>query len=187
MSSLRKGINSAINYFYTHRLSSEGSAWSSTRQVTVKSLVIHRCAAYLWNWSKDIWLAGTGRGKNTKMLRSSFWRFAICQPDHMFKQHFFNKNRTLILENYKILYRKHQLQKLQLLTLTANYKSRSKTLAMPGNKQSVWDARRVKSRRLLSDIKALFTTSWSNSKTKHGVPYSSHAQEFHSPVIKNWP
>lgn len=129
-----------------------------------------------------------GRGKNTKILWSPFWRFDICQPDHMLKQRFFNKNRILILENDKIWCRKHQLQKLQLWTLTAIYKSRRKTLTTPRNKRFLWDAQRANSRHIPSDIKALFNTSQSNFKTKHGVPHSSHAQDFfHSPVRKNWP
>lgn len=109
---------------FTHTVSSEGLAWSSTRQVTV----IHRCAAYLWKQAKDIWLVGGGRGKTTKTLWSYFWRFAMCPPAHMLKQHFFNKKSILTLGNYKIWYRKHQLQKLQLWTPKANCKSKVKHL-----------------------------------------------------------
>lgn len=57
-----------------------------------------------------------------------FWRFAVCPLAHMLKQHFFNKNSILTLENYKIWYRKQQLQKLQLRTPKANCKSKVKHL-----------------------------------------------------------
>lgn len=58
---------------------------------------------------------------------------------------------------------------------------------MPGNNLSVWDAQRLKGRCFLIDIKAVFTTSWSNSKTKHEVWWvcSGHAPELHSPNMKN--
>lgn len=75
---------------------------------------------------KTFSLLGAGGRRMPKYL-SSLWRFAVCQPDHMLMQDFFNKNRTWILENYKNWYRKHQVQKLQLCTLTANHKSTSKT------------------------------------------------------------
>lgn len=56
---------------------------------------------------------------------------------------------------------------------------------MPGNKLSVRDAPRLKGRCFLINIKAVFTTSWPNCKTKHEVPHSGHSPEFHSPNMKN--
>lgn len=73
---------------------------------------------------------GRRKGKKTKTLWSSFQTFAICQPDHMLQQYFFNKSRILSPEYFKIWCRKHQLGKLQLWTQTANYKSRSKTKSL---------------------------------------------------------
>lgn len=49
----------------------------------------------------------------------------------------------------------------------------------------MWDAQRLKGRCFLINIKAVFTTSWSSSKTKHEVPHSGHTPEFHSPNMKN--
>lgn len=56
---------------------------------------------------------------------------------------------------------------------------------MPGNKLSVWDAQRLKGRCFLNNIKAVFTTSWSDSKAKHEIPHSGHIPGFHSPNLKN--
>lgn len=56
---------------------------------------------------------------------------------------------------------------------------------MPGNKLSVRDAQRLKGRCFLINIKAIFTTSWPNCKTKHKVPHSGQSPEFHSPNMKN--
>lgn len=106
----------------------------------------------------------------------------MCPPDHMLKQHFFNKSRILTLENYKIWYGKCQLQKLQLWTPKVNYKSKAKHSLC---QETVRDAQRLKGRCFLINIKGAFTTSWSISKTKHEVPRSGHAPEFHSPNMKN--
>lgn len=109
----------------------------------------------------------------------------MCPHDHTLKQRFFNKNRILTLENYKIRYGKRQLQKLQLCRPKTNYESKAKH-SLGQEPSYVWDAQRHKGRCFLINIKAEFTTSWSNSKTKHKVPHSGHSYtRVHPPNMKN--
>lgn len=109
--------------------------------------------------------SGADGGRTPKHFLFSLWRFAICQPDHMLVRNFFNKNRILIVENYKIWYRKDHLQKLQLCTLTAYHKPRSKTRSNYQEGGHLWEMSKERKADLLSVI------------SKHYLPHLGQLSE----------